>query len=36
MTLPMLPRGRPTKDAAAVYRSELNAFCARVKEIESD
>ena len=35
MTLPSLPRGRPTKDMSAVYRSGLNAFCDRIKEIES-
>jgi hypothetical protein len=35
MTLPCLPRGRPTKEVAAVYRGDVVAFCDRMKEIES-
>jgi hypothetical protein len=35
MTLPTLPRGRPTKDASAIFRSKLDAFCDRMRKIES-
>jgi hypothetical protein len=33
--LPSLPRGRPTQTALAVYQDDVQAFCARILEINS-
>jgi hypothetical protein len=35
LTLPRLPRGRPTQGGKGGYNTELQAFCGQILEIKS-